>query len=195
MPSPSPASTRRGFDPLEILVEASDIAAGHTLNLDELLQALADLIRKVIDYQLFAVLLSTEKGDALRIRFSIGYGDEVVRSLRIQIGEGISGTAAQQRKPVIVNDVSRDSRYIAAVDNVRSEMAVPLIARGKIVGVIDLQSPELNAFSDHERGRPRDSATIACSNRNDCISLAFAQLTAVIYLTTGTNKKTATNGN
>ena len=151
MPSPSPASTRRGFDPLEILVEASDIAAGHTLNLDELLQALADLIRKVIDYQLFAVLLSTEKGDALRIRFSIGYGNEVVRSLRIQIGEGISGTAAQQRKPVIVNDVSRDSRYIAAVDNVRSEMAVPLIARGKIVGVIDLQSSELSAFSDHQQ--------------------------------------------
>ena len=55
MSSPSPASTRRGFDPLEILVEASDIAAGRTLNLDELLQALADLIRKVIDYQLFAV--------------------------------------------------------------------------------------------------------------------------------------------
>ena len=56
MSLPSPASTRRGLDPLEILVEASDIAAGHTLNLDELLQALADLIRKVIDYKLFAVL-------------------------------------------------------------------------------------------------------------------------------------------
>ena len=151
MSSPSPASTRRGLDPLEILVEASDIAAGHTLNLDELLQALADLIRKVIDYQLFAVLLSTEKGDALRIRFSVGYGDDVVRSLRIQIGEGITGTAAQQLKPVVVNDVTRDSRYIPAVDNVRSEMAVPLVARGKIVGVVDLQSPELNAFSDRER--------------------------------------------
>ena len=151
MSSPSPASTRRGFDPLEILVEASDIAAGHTLNLDELLQALADLIRKVIDYQFFAVLLSTEKGDALRIRFSVGYGEDLVRSLRIGIGEGITGTAAQQLKPVIVNDVSRDSRYIPAVDNVRSEMAVPLIARGKIVGVIDLQSPEVNAFSDHQQ--------------------------------------------
>ena len=96
-------------------------------------------------------LLSTEKGDALRIRFSIGYGGDVVRSLRIQIGEGITGTAAQQLKPVIVNDVSRDSRYIPAVDNVRSEMAVPLVARGKMVGVVDLQSAELNAFSDHER--------------------------------------------
>ena len=136
---------------MEILVEASDIAAGHTLNLDELLRSLAELIRKVIDYQLFAVLLSTEKGDALRIRFSVGYGEDVVRSLRIRIGEGITGTAAQQLKAVMVNDVSGDSRYIPAVDGVRSELAVPLVARGKIVGVIDLQSTRLNAFSDHEQ--------------------------------------------
>ena len=138
-------------DAIEILIEAAEIVAGHSLDLEELLRALRDLVGKVVDYQVFAVLLRTADGNALRIRSSVGYRPEVVRNLRIELGEGITGTAAEQQKTLVVEDVRRDPRYLVTVDGVRSEIAVPLVARGELVGVIDLQSTRLNAFSEHEK--------------------------------------------
>ncbi len=146
----SSSAPRQQPDPLAILVEASDIVTGYPLDLDELLRALAELVRKVVDYQLFAVLMKSGK-DGLRIRYSIGYRKELVRNLRLKIGEGITGMAARQLKTIVVNDVTKEPNYIMAIDAVRSEIAVPLVARGKLVGLIDLQSPALNAFSDYER--------------------------------------------
>ncbi len=137
-------------DPLRILLEASQVAAEHSLELDDLLEALGALIRKVVDYQLFAILLADEK-EELAIRYSIGYRPELVRTLRVETGQGITGHAAEDRGTIVANDVRHDQRYLMALDAVRSEMSVPLVARGKLVGVIDLQSAQLNAFGDRER--------------------------------------------
>ncbi len=151
MPAPAPMPAGPQADAIEILIEAAEIVAGHSLDLEELLRALRDLVGKVVDYQVFAVLLRTADGNALRIRSSVGYRPEVVRNLRIELGEGITGTAAEQQKTLVVEDVRRDPRYLVTVDGVRSEIAVPLVARGELVGVIDLQSTRLNAFSEHEK--------------------------------------------
>lgn len=145
-----PDGPLRAVDPLRILTEASEVVAGHPLDLDDLLRALAELVRKVVDYQLFAVLLSDSDG-ALSIRHSIGYRPELVRSLRVGPGEGVTGRAARNRSTVLVDDVRNDPSYLAAVDAVRSEIAVPLVARGKVVGVIDLQSSRPGAFGETER--------------------------------------------
>ena len=144
-------SARPQADAIEILIEAAEIVAGHSLDLEELLRALRDLVGKVVDYQVFAVLLKTADGAALRIRSSVGYRPELVRNLRIELGEGITGTAAQLQKTLVVEDVRSDPRYLLTVDGVRSEIAVPLVARGELVGVIDLQSTELNAFGEQEK--------------------------------------------
>jgi len=140
----------RNFDPLQILTEASEVAAQHPLSLDELLRDLATLVRKVADYQLFAVLLAEPDGD-LSIRYSIGYRPDLARRLRVRPGEGITGDAARRRRTVVVDDVRGDSRYLMAVEAVRSEIAAPLVARGKLVGVIDLQSARPAAFDDQTR--------------------------------------------
>ena len=58
----------------------------------------------------------------------------------IRLGEGITGAAAARREPILVPDVRSDPRYLNAVEAVRTELAVPMIARGKLVGVIDMQS-------------------------------------------------------
>jgi sigma-B regulation protein RsbU (phosphoserine phosphatase) len=150
MQLPSPISSRRHADPIEILLEAAEIVTEHSLALEELLPALAELVRKVVDYQLIAVFLRSGT-DALRIRFSIGYREDFTRNLRLKIGEGITGLAALKRETIIVNDVTRDDRYLMAIDAVRSEIAVPLLARGKIAGVIDLQSTQVDAFGDYEK--------------------------------------------
>ena len=151
MPTSAPMPARPQADAIEILIEAAEIVAGHSLDLEELLRALRDLVGKVVDYQVFAVLLRTVDGGALRIRSAVGYRPEVVRNLRIELGQGITGTAAQQQKTLVIEDVRRDPRYLLTVDGVRSEIAVPLVARGELVGVIDLQSTELNAFGEQEK--------------------------------------------
>ena len=145
-----PSFVRPEVDPFQILTEASEVAADHPLSLDDLLRALANLVRKVIDYQLFAILLAGPD-ETLSIRYSIGYRPELVRNLRLRLGQGITGDAAVRRKTVVVPDVRRDPRYVMAVEAVRSEIAVPLVARGKLVGVIDLQSTSARAFGDRQR--------------------------------------------
>lgn len=147
---PLGTTARPRTDPFQILTEASDVAANHALDLEHLLRALEGLIRKVVPYQLFAILLADEDG-VLTIRHSIGYRSELAERLRVKPGEGITGTAAQTRTTIVVNDVTQDPRYLMAIDAVRSEISVPLIARGKLVGVIDLQSSATGAFGDQER--------------------------------------------
>ena len=77
----------------------------------------------------------------MHIRFSIGHPEELVRNMRIKVGEGIVGRAAETRRSVLVNDVLKDPDYIQTLSPVRSELAVPLITKNRLIGVIDLESP------------------------------------------------------
>lgn len=135
---------------LDFLLEVSRVTA-ETLDLDKLLANVADIIKTVVPYDLFAILLYNERSQGLRIRYSIGHREEIVRSMVIALGEGVVGSAAQNREPILVEDVRSEPRYLVALDAVRSELAVPMIVHGKLVGVIDLQSTRLRAFHDQDR--------------------------------------------
>ncbi len=134
---------------LDFLLEVSE-ATSETLDLDRILANIAVLVKEVVTYDLFAILLYTERVRGLRIRYSIGHRDEVVNNLLIPLNEGITGTAAETRRPILVTDVRNDPRYLNALDAVRSEMAVPMMARGRLVGVIDIQSIRLNAYNEQD---------------------------------------------
>ena len=149
-PRKSVETFRERAELLDFLLEVSRITA-ETLDLDQLLADVATIVRVVVPYDLFAILLYSEKNQGLRIRYSIGHREEVVRSFVIGLGEGVVGAAAQSREPVMVDDVSGDPRYLNALDAVRSELAVPMMARGKLVGVIDVQSTRLHAYTDQDR--------------------------------------------
>lgn len=135
---------------LDFLLEAA-AATAETLDLDQLLANVAEIVQRVLPSELFAILLYSERSRGLRIRHSIGHRHELSRSLMIPVGEGITGVAAATMQPVMVGDVLNDSRYIASVDAVRSELAVPMTARGKLVGVIDVQSTQVNAYTPYDR--------------------------------------------
>jgi phosphoserine phosphatase RsbU/P len=139
---------------LDFLLEVSRVTA-ETLDLDKLLQNVAEIVKTVVPYDLFAILLYSERAQGLRVRHSIGHRDEVVRSLVIPLGEGVTGAAAMSRAPVMVDDVTQDPRYLNALDAVRSELAVPMTARGKLVGVLDVQSTRVKAYSDQDRAMLR----------------------------------------
>lgn len=134
-----------------ILAELADIMAENPLSMESLLPALARLVRKIVDYELFAVLLRVKATPYLQVSFVTGHGEKPFRNRRIRIGRGITGTAASTRKTVNVNDVRRDPRYIPVIKGVLAEMAVPLIARGRVVGVIDFESTRADAFGSRER--------------------------------------------
>src|SRR5690348_5540622 len=133
----------------EVLATLAEIGedVNASLDLDEVLARAAALIKRHIDYEIFGVLMIEGDGSYLRHRFAIGYSKELAENLRIPIGQGITGTAASTGHPVRVSDTSKDPRYINAIENVRSELAVPLIVRGKCVGVMDIQSRHLDYFT------------------------------------------------
>ena len=140
----------RAWNVEQFLIDLAD-ALNTTLDLDALLNRVAELVRKVIPFEIFAILLINEKTQDLRMRFQIGHSPEVEK-LRIKLGRGITGEAAQRREAKLVNDVSRYPNYINAKPTVKSELAVPLIAKNKVIGVIDIQSSRVDFFKqEHKR--------------------------------------------
>lgn len=133
----------------EVLTTLSEIGeeVNSSLDLDEVLARTAALIKRHVDYEIFGVLMMEGDGSYLKHRFAIGYPRDLAENLRIPLGQGISGTAAATGHPVRVSDTTKDSRYINAIDSVRSELAVPLMLQGKCIGVLDIQSRHLDYFT------------------------------------------------
>jgi sigma-B regulation protein RsbU (phosphoserine phosphatase) len=117
------------------------------LDLDELLKRLADLVKRVIDYEMFGILLVDEERDELVLRKAVNFGPGRERS-RLPIAEGLCGAAVRSRQPVLVGDVRTDPRYVSLVPETRSELVVPLLHKDKVVGVLDLESPVLDRFTE-----------------------------------------------
>ncbi|MGA2328410.1 MAG: SpoIIE family protein phosphatase [Bryobacteraceae bacterium] len=136
---------------LDFLLEISAATSETLTDLDGLLANVAEIIRKVIPYELFAILLHSERQKELRIRYAIGHREEVIKRLVVHPGEGITGVAAATRQPVLVGDVRQDPRYLSVVDAVRSELAAPMVTRNRLVGVIDMQSTHLDAYGEYDR--------------------------------------------
>src|SRR6201999_1647790 len=87
----------------------------------------------------------------LRSRFSVRF-DERVTLDNIPLGKGITGAAADTKETVRVRDTAEDPRYIASHPDIRAEMAVPLIAQDRVVGVLDVESERIGFFTeDHQR--------------------------------------------
>jgi len=146
----TPARFQERADLLDFLLEVSN-ATSETLDLDRLLANVAEIVKDVVPYELFAIFLYNDRTGSLKMRYSIGHRDEVAKNLSLRLGEGIVGIAGAQKRPVLVPDVRSDARYLNAMDLVRAELAVPMLVRGKLAGVIDLQSTRLKAFSEEDR--------------------------------------------
>jgi sigma-B regulation protein RsbU (phosphoserine phosphatase) len=137
-------SEREYAETLETLAEIGREMSA-ILDLDELLTRLGHLVKRLIDYRTFGIALINDD-DMLEMKIAISYGD-TVSIPPINVGEGLVGYAALHKEPVLVADVSTDPRYIDAVKDVRSELAIPLLLKDRCIGVIDLESPDLDAFS------------------------------------------------
>ncbi len=135
---------------LSLLLEVSE-QINSTLDLDELMAHVAELVKRVIDYEVFAILLLNEKKRELKVRFSLGHPEESTKRLRIKVGEGIVGRAAATRRAVRVGDVRKDPAYIQSLASVRSELAVPLITKNRLIGIVDLEAQWPNFFTEQHQ--------------------------------------------
>jgi phosphoserine phosphatase RsbU/P len=160
--SPSP----QRVDVEALLIEVADVL-NTTLDLDTLLQRVAEVVKRVIDYEIFSILLLNERHQELRFRFQIGHLPEVAERIRVKVGEGVTGRAVKERQAILVDDVNKDLGYIEALPRVRSELAVPLITKNKVIGVIDLEARQPGYFNEeHSRLLMLIGSRIAVSIEN-----------------------------
>ncbi|MCU1225921.1 MAG: protein serine phosphatase with GAF(s) sensor(s) [Edaphobacter sp.] len=137
------------------------------LDLDDLLERIGHLLKRVIDFQMFTILLWNDRTQQFEHRFSTRYGERVTRERTIILGKGIIGTAAEQREPILAPDVRKDSRYVAENPETRSELSVPLIYKGQVIGVLDLEHTRVNYYNeDHMRTLSTLAAQVAISIAN-----------------------------
>jgi sigma-B regulation protein RsbU (phosphoserine phosphatase) len=86
----------------------------------------------------------------LEVRSTVGYPNEESARLKVPFGVGITGWVAAHRQAQRVNDVSKDSRYIAVNPKARSELAIPLIYRNEVLGILNVESTRVNAYSEND---------------------------------------------
>ncbi len=117
------------------------------LDLDALLARVAEIVKRVIDYERFGILLLDEETQELALHTSVCLHALEERP-RLKTSEGLSGAAFRSKEAVRVGDVTKDPRYVRWVDDTRSELVVPLIYKDRAIGVFDLESPHLDRFTE-----------------------------------------------
>jgi len=140
---------RHYIDTLETLAEIGREMSS-ILDLDTLLTRIASLTKRLIDYRTFGILLLDEATSELEMKLAVRYG-KGAESKHIRLGEGLVGWSAQHKEAVLVADVSQDPRYLNLVPDVRSELVIPMLIKDRCIGVFDLESPELDAFSKEHK--------------------------------------------
>ncbi len=151
-----PTDPTRGENRIRVSSEHVDFllrlaeALNNTLDLQTLMLRVAELVRAVVDYRIFAILLINDRTHELWMRFQVGHTPEIER-MRIKLGRGIVGQAAQHRASVLIDDVRHTPQYISANPAVQSELAVPLIVKNRVIGVIDIESEQLAAFTPDQQ--------------------------------------------
>jgi sigma-B regulation protein RsbU (phosphoserine phosphatase) len=126
------------------------------LDREELLRAIAQRVKKLVNYHVFSVMLWNEKAQHLESVFSMRYGDAIAVRMHVPLDQGLTGAAASERRSVRVSDTLTDPRFLGCeVETgvaVRSELVVPLLMQDRLIGVLDLESAETHAFTaEHER--------------------------------------------
>jgi len=139
------------------------------LDREELLRRVAESVKKIVNYDVFSVMLWNEQAQLLESVFAMRCNDSIAARLCLPLHHGLTGTAAGERRILRINDVTEDPRYIRCETGVeaRSELVVPLLMQDRLIGVLDLESAEPHAFTlEHERMLSTLSSYVAIALEN-----------------------------
>ena len=147
------------IDKLRLLLDITKTIS-QSLNLQEVLNLVMDTLDSLIPYDAAGIFVlhcvdkelvqEGEEPCELQAEAIRGYDLNELSDLHLKLGEGFIGHVAQSGKPIISHDVREDSIYINAREETRSEMVAPIISNDEVIGVFDLESDELNAYSDDD---------------------------------------------
>jgi signal transduction histidine kinase len=158
---------------LSLINEVSQ-AAVSILSLDLMLNTIAQAIQRRFGTLHVSIFLVDTEADGVMIRSqAVTHGDGAPTEHRQRLGEGLAGQAARQSQTKLINDTSSDPDYPQpdhSADVVRAELAIPIRLGSKVVGVLDLQSEEIDAFS------PQDVATMELLSDQLSIAIENARL-------------------
>jgi len=122
-------------------------ASGTTL--DEALQSAVGGLQVTLGGDRVTILLIDREKKFLEVKAAVGYAEDIFRTT-IPVGSGITGWSALHRRPLRVNNVLQDSRYIEASPNTRSELAIPLVYRSELLGVLNVESEQAGAYAEND---------------------------------------------
>jgi phosphoserine phosphatase RsbU/P len=128
------------------------------LDLTELLPKIPQLIARLTKFTAFAVYLLDSKKNELTIAYSVGYPEDIARTLHVAVGHGLVGAAVAEGRPLLVNNVAADPRYVPVVPGSRAELVVPLRRKGRVIGALNLLSDVEGQFSDTDEAVLRQFA-------------------------------------
>lgn len=123
-------------------------------DLEVILSQIGEVTRGLVDYQTFAVFLLDPDGKHLIPRYAVGFRELYVETVRVPVGDGLIGQAAQRQELIWVPDVHEDRRYVRRIsdsgEEIRAELIIPLIYEGHTVGVLDVGSTRPAQFSERD---------------------------------------------
>jgi serine phosphatase RsbU (regulator of sigma subunit) len=122
------------------------VALGKTFTLNQVLNQILINLKKLVPYNAAALFVLDTKSQELISHFQKGYAPKEMEKLRLKLDEGIVGWAATEKKAVIVPDVGKDDRYVDAHRRTRSEIVTPMLSRGRVIGLFNLESHKLDAY-------------------------------------------------
>jgi phosphoserine phosphatase RsbU/P len=163
----APLDVSSRVEPADVayLMKLTD-ALNTTLDLQTLLGRTSELVRAIIHYRIFAIFLLNDRTRELRMRFQIGHTPRIEQD-RFPVGKGVVGQVALTRQPILLNDVKTADYYVSVNPEVKSELAVPLIAKNRLIGVMDLESTEADYFTqEHLRVLTLTASRIAQAIEN-----------------------------
>jgi GAF domain-containing protein len=142
------AETQEHLSRHRLLHHVTTAAASGT-NLDEALVGAAQGLQVTLGGDHVAILLADKEQQILMVRATAGYSEEV-KQLVIPYGKGITGWVAVNQQPQRIDDVTQDPRYIQAGSNVKSELVIPLTYRGDLLGVLNVESDQVAAYTEND---------------------------------------------
>lgn len=142
------AETQEHLSQHRLLHHITTTAASGT-TLEEALESAVNGLQVTLGGDRVAILLVDREKKALEVKASVGYTDEI-HSVRMEIGKGITGWVAAHRRPLRLRDVGDDPRYVQVSANTRSELAVPLVYRNELLGVLNVESEQPDAYTEND---------------------------------------------
>ncbi|MGD0613518.1 MAG: GAF domain-containing protein [Anaerolineales bacterium] len=142
------AETQEHLSQHRLLHHVTTAAASGT-TIEEALNSATQGLQVTLGGDRVAILLANKEKKLLEVKSVAGYSEEV-KQVVIPYGSGITGAVANQQQPLRIDDVTQDPRYIQVASNVRSELAIPLLYRSELLGVLNVESDQIGAYSESD---------------------------------------------